>query len=635
MPSKTIKKTLSLASLTSEGTVGKVSVHSEGTMVNPQSTSDQSSQTAVIHEEEARSFHRTLNGKIFQRDIRDIFAMLILGLELKESKSKKFTLSKSYPFSFTIEDALEKMKDLNISIELSKTVASFSYKFPPDVALTLLDRFFLAKLIHCPADRTRSTPKPHVSLQPTPKGLALVQTFYDRIASKASDHPEVLQSNLNTMDLFLFDRDLSNDRILYSRYFIHLLFATLMGPKPNIWTPNAAPDPIPEQGAKPSSPTLFACGYNGEQGFSFSQFQIEKSEGMKSTHKKDSKLDEPRISPLYHRYFTNPESGSHVQYYVSDVGVRLCKDKTFTFKEPNVTFEYSVSGKAIHQWLMDCTDILNPSDACQVAGCLISTGLIKNVNPLGKQGFVPERDSFYRLTKLGRKVCQWDKDQAKKRSTSVSEFLKNPKKTVKEIKLGDILKDPGTRLQFRRHLNKEYCLENLDAYLQLTEFAKVYESVENLQNLRLKPSQESIVKRIDTQLETLRSTCLSTAYQIYITFLSPEAPFNVNIDYKLRAEIANLMTYSKASEAEESPFDTPVPSPTDEKDVSKDNDDWPVPAKEEKTETSSAEETPDIKQTLKDISSLFNQVSTHLYRLMESDSIPKFASSSLVDNLVY
>ena len=119
----------------------------------------------------------------------------------------------------------------------------------------------------------------------------------------------------------------------------------------------------------------------------------------------DSK--EMATSPFHHRYFTNPESDAHSQYYVSSVGVRLLKDK-IVLVGPNksVTVDYCISGKAIYQWILDCTDIINPNHAHEIARLLVKHNLIKPVSFSSSLSF--SRDAFYQLSTLGLALSLWD-----------------------------------------------------------------------------------------------------------------------------------------------------------------------------------------------------------------------------------
>ena len=101
------------------------------------------------------------------------------------------------------------------------------------------------------------------------------------------DYPEILTAiDFNTMSLFKFERDLSTDKILYSEYFLHLLFNLLMGPKPNIWTASNKPDPLPET-------SLISKDKYG----SFNKIFLSNWVTSKSGHRAVSVLQTTRVKP--------------------------------------------------------------------------------------------------------------------------------------------------------------------------------------------------------------------------------------------------------------------------------------------------------------------------------------------------
>lgn len=388
------------------------------------------SKTSILHEATHHKFSRTSSGRIFEKDIKDIFSLLIISLRLERDGLTNYLfnsppiiklhkpLRKSYPYSFSLESAIEKMKDLQLDVELVNTVTCISYSFKSEVSLALIEQFYKARLLHSPADRTRSGAKSNVALQPTPKGIAIVQEFCERIGMEREEFPEVLLAHdFNTMELFNFDRDTRSDRILYSEYLLYLLFNLMMGPEPNVWTPSNTQDALPSLNFSDSESfdKLYKVFSNSQdaknakqnnddssdvEGFSFTSYRhFSKTHQSSETHSvTDSK--EMATSPFHHRYFTNPESDAHSQYYVSSVGVRLLKDK-IVLVGPNksVTVDYCISGKAIYQWILDCTDIINPNHAHEIAKLLVKHNLIKPVSFSSSLSF--SRDAFYQLSTLG------------------------------------------------------------------------------------------------------------------------------------------------------------------------------------------------------------------------------------------
>ena len=634
----------------------------------------------TLHERVQTGFLRTPSGKIYERDIKDIFSLLMICLKLDEcsnfSKVKLNPLHKLYPFTFYLDKALETMQNLKVCVEQSSTTTSISYSINRDLSLALVKKFYEAKLIHSAAQRTRAEPKHNVPLQPTPKGVALLHSYCKRIGMKNADFPPILKSNFNSMNLVQFDRDPVTDRILYSEHLIQLLFKKMIGMEPNIWGVKNEPDQI-----------ITIDTMNEEEAFEFfdvamgsgTLYSFEGNNDWKIAEHVNSRTSEignktpgAIISPFYHRYFSNPESDSHVQYYVSSVGVRHFAFNVFKTKGTEVVLNNCLSGKAISQWLTDCSDILNPYHAKELGNLLLRYNLIEPILfPPSKScavRFIADRDCFYSISQLGEKVGDWSKFLRgedistqgvknivevnllgsclhKLNSTDEDFFAASTNANLSKILLKEIIKDPGTKFLFKSHLEKEYCSENLDAYLQLRQFeVKVTTLGKLLQynSVTSDPNNDNI----HFQIEKLSNACLSQAYHIYFTYLSLDSPFVLNIDYKLRAKISSIMvTY--ASTVQES-IDNGEKIEEIQEVVSPEANSSQDPfflARNKSVSTGSYEKSELLETRLElaqsdknkvgrvliclsEIRIVFSEISRDIYHLMEVDSYPKFLSSS-------
>ncbi|EMG47990.1 hypothetical protein G210_1526 [Candida maltosa Xu316] len=595
--------------------------------------------SSVLYEATHHKFNRTKNGKIFEKDLKDIFSLLIISLKLKRDSSLNIIstplikisnpLSKKYPFSFSLDEAMESMKKMDLSIESTNTITHISYNFKPDISLLLVTQFFKARLLHSPADRTRNEPKSNVVLQPTPKGLAIVQQFCERVGLPKADFPEILLANdFNTMELFKFDRDLNTDKILYSEYFLHLLFNTMMGPKPNVWTPSNKPDSVLPK-ALLENEKFDNLNYSDkipETGFSFSKFQDPGTGKNKNGTSSTSSHKSTIISPFHHRYFTNPESDSHTQYYVSSVGVRLLKNKEILINpDKSITVDYCISGKAICQWIIDCTDIMNPKQSSEIASLFLKVGLIKHVIESNNDF---SRNDYYQITTFGQSISQWNiSNDAKTNAEEVAE------KNNLNLTLEDVLSDPGMKFQFRKHLARDFCVENLESFTQLKQFDKKYRIWKNLKQFSKDNAQYHGSVNIDQRLDELQKSCMSIAYQIYNTYLSNDAPYVVNIDFKLRSKIIALMTSQEHDSADDESMKY-LQTPTEEHGSSlMFSNDFEPPA--ETKELTLEEEMQLQEDNLAEIANLLGQIRNQIYRLMEKDSIPKFLDMLAFGNVTF
>lgn len=607
----------------------------------------------VVHHTTSHSLAKTQNGKIVSSNIEDIYSVLLLCLDLKEEKSLKpgfFGLSFSnFPFSFTFQQAIEICPNLKVVVKKTNTFeACFTYNIKEKLARKLMKVFITAKLLHSPVHRTKHVlDLPCTILQPTPKGVAILQMFIKKNGIPKNPFPSILKSNFNTLELYTFERSVNNDRIYTSDLGIELLFIRCMGEKPNVWSLDNCEDEIDTyygddiliESHYIRSNSKIAhnerdCTKDDDflnfQNFSFSDIQLNFDEniddifcdkgfsdiitesdkkGKLSLFKKLMKANKCNteewqtkknqgkiISPFSHKFFNNPESDAHVQYYVSNKGLRLFQPKNIDKVEAS---EYFFSGKALAQWLMDCCEVFFPYEVNLFGQQFTRLGLIESIDNGHKAAqFKSGRLNLYRLTPKGNSIVCWNKGENQplksshefrylessisifeKASTKTSENLnlncpssdysfksiQSHNSTVKEVKskpttrtntdeevtLVDILNDAGLRHLFRAHLEEEYCAENFDCYNSLKFFKKDMKVLRNkllTQDKRSNNSQSDTVKMLpstkDFHITTkIANHCLSNAYNIFGSYLVKNAPFEVNINYELKEDIADIMAH--------------------------------------------------------------------------------------------
>ncbi|EJS42645.1 sst2p [Saccharomyces arboricola H-6] len=530
----------------------------------------------TLHELSSKNFSRTPNGLIFTNDLKTVFSIFLICLDLKEKKyindAKSFLFTpftKHYQFSFSYQEAIEAMGQLELKVDMNTTCINVSYNIKPSLAHHLLTLFMSSKLLHTPQDRTRSEPKEKVLFQPTPKGVAVLQKYVRDIGLKRI--PDILLSSFNSMKLFTFERSSITDSIIHSDYLIHILFTKMMGSKPNVWSPTNPKDWLP------SLSSLLEYT-NNDDTFTFEKPKPEQ--GWQSQIESIDINDLKRVSPLAHRFFTNPDSESHIQYYVSNTGIRLFQDKAFGTSKKTI-IKYCFTTKAIWQWIMDCTDIMHVKEAVSLAALFLKMGLIVPVLLLpsraDKKKFQISRSSFFTLSKFGWDLISWkycmsDNIRAPNGntidlgSTFTGHVTTRDEKTILDEndgfaqdvfissssrslnKLDCVLNDPGMRYLFRRHLEREFCVENLDVFIEIKRFLKkmtVLKKLIDSKHVSKKPgtssSKNTIIKTIDSALMKQANECLEMAYHIYSSYIMIGSPYQLNIHHSLRQNISDIM----------------------------------------------------------------------------------------------
>lgn len=693
------------------------------------------------------NLRRTPNGLIFTEDLKTVYSIFLICINLKSNpdESKGFLsgiFNKSYPYSFSMKTAIITMKHLEIKASSNVTCINLSYCIKEPLARYLLTTFMEAKLLHTPADRTRNEPKEKVLLQPTPKGVAILTKYCKDIGLRKI--PDILLSELNSITLFTFERSSITDSLIHSDKLLHILLIKIMGDGPNIWTPDMRPDKLPALSQLlENSNDIFTFEHTVEyfnekfleypNQSSFSQLSTNDKNNMEqengehtirantlsndnvnnifSHHNKanwfeqipESILDDPnRKSPLAHKYFTNPDSDAHVQYYASDTNLRLFYNKQFT--NPNINVKYCFTSKVLWQWLMDCTDIMYPREAIALSALFLKLGLICPI--IGKPSnvksgkFCISRCSFFTLSNIGWNLIHWnncykkcnegsklvtddidkgcidDKKNYNEDETgsigvhvkgkvveieidsmgsfntvqsSVEETM-NKDKNTELPNLEELLSDPGMRYLFRKHLEKEFCVENLDVYLMIKKFLKRMTILKkyiddtgfksNYKYKQRSVHHQKIIATRDSALYQQANECLEMAFQIYSCFIMKGAPYQLNLDHKLREEISSVILSPHSPMKEY--FDT------NERVVDDSNKD----GLENRTNMSESESIDKSRDILTDLRSnqyhnkissiililkqlypLFEEVGVIIYRLMEIDSLSKFYNSKEFEDL--
>lgn len=643
----------------------------------------------TLHEAITKRFEKTPNGEMFSKDLKTIFCTLIICLNLTATKTSKITelLSRHFPYSFSVNEAIEKMSNLSLSIETKATSTTMSYQMKPELANSLLVKFMDAKLLHTPADRTRSEPKNDVLLQPTPKGVAVIYNFCKKSGFKKSELPEILSSDFNSMILFEFERSSTTDLILFSEYFINLLFIKFLGDEPNVWGPKNPHDELPPLSIFMDNFENKEFDFSLQQSFDFIS-DISTNNNAKQQHHENkllkfNKKPKAKEPPFAHHFFTNPESDSHVQYYVSNKGVRLYKD--YKFGDKPIKIDYCFNAKAAWQWLMDCTDIMYPKEASRILEMFYKYGLISPIilapsTSKSSSKIMPIKSSFYTLSKNGFEISHWNKKVLNIRVANGSEIIndtsclilssqivsnvsdddfsseENEEDGVKELTLKQTLTDPGIRYLFRTHLEKQYCAENLDVYLNIRTFKKkLYMLKTFMESHKASGEPDDETVRINCKEIVVRfiNECLSLAYNIYSSYISVGATYQLNIEHGLREEITSIMTHPKSpvrasffssDAASELPAwggslqgnacDALQGKPSRRTDSNRKKLSIDILASRiEFVESPTIPKTPTAEELsqslfiLKKLSPLLDKVSRNIYRLMENDSFPKFLSS--------
>ncbi|KAI0905664.1 RGS-domain-containing protein [Ustulina deusta] len=256
-------------------------------------------------------------------------------------------------------------------------------------------------------------------------------------------------------------------------------------------------------------------------------------------------------------------------------GVKMAGERKINGKVYKDTF----TGKGCSDWLMDCCTTVDRRETYEMASLFVEYELMESVQPdraymatsPSAAIFQPTKNAIYQLTTRGKEIL----NGTGRGRTSESEGLgasgrPGVARDSNTQRLDKILNDAALRLLFRENLRETHCEENLSFYLDVEEFVR--SCCGAIKSAQKNPTSTSMdgIKEIMAQ-----------AYGIYNAFLAPGSPCELNIDHQLRSNLATRMTKAVGQDVA-------------------------------------------MIDTLHEVMALFEDAQNAVFKLMASDSVPKF-----------
>lgn len=273
---------------------------------------------------------------------------------------------------------------------------------------------------------------------------------------------------------------------------------------------------------------------------------------------------------------TSSDSDSLSDYYNGLIGVKMARER----KILDHVYKNSFTGKAAVDWLMDCCTTVDRREVYEIAELFVSHGLVESVledkvfvhqNP-GAVRFQPTKNAVFTLSEKGERVAGWRPDEPHSEDTHTPTKSSNGKKdrgTPRDSnnnRLQVIVNDAALRLLFREFLRDTHCEENLAFYLEVRDFTISYDRADRAGSF--------------VRADAIREN-LAAAYGLYNAFLAPGSPCELNIDHNLRNSLAGRMTRAVGDDR-------------------------------------------DMLHGLQEVVQLFKEAQASVFKLMSSDSVPKF-----------
>ncbi|KAJ7229040.1 regulator of G protein signaling domain-containing protein [Mycena pura] len=542
----------------------------------------------------------TKRGRPYLKDTLDLFATLIVSLQLGPHKQ----FFKTFANSFSTDEAAQNLASLKFSqsnrgpdprepSRVVTTTTTTTFSMTREMAKAMSQHFMDARLIENATDPSSNLFKERGVYVLTPKGLHVLERFISKNGINADHLQSVFVSQPICIKLLHLERRSSDDEIIVTQSVITALFRRFVGRQPNYAPQTSAPMDAFQK-------------YN------------ERSRGAPLMDVTD------RAQPL---------QGKSQQVH-----------------------KYCFAAITALEWLCDFTSVVGREEAAEMAAQFVRFGLITLVSDKRKnndsaiiftvRGSTPGGNSpvsqhgefrctakaIYKITDEGRRVAHWDAsrgaldspnsstanlstsrssidepDHGKKptdakihRRISIAEKLNyEAHKGSKESntdRLKYILDDPALRSLFREFLKGNFCEENLSFWLEVEDFKRKFNITSSA--IAVVPAGGKPLRNTPGQaaMEKHHESLINTAFFIYNKYLAPSSQCELNIDHGLRNELSKYLE-DVVSTMSGKVFQGQVDP-----------------------EQANAFNATQLQTMIR----LYERIQTHVFRLMATDSVPKF-----------
>ncbi|EWZ81441.1 regulator of G protein signaling domain-containing protein [Fusarium oxysporum f. sp. albedinis] len=273
--------------------------------------------------------------------------------------------------------------------------------------------------------------------------------------------------------------------------------------------------------------------------------------------------------------------GKKGPYSEGAAGIRLQPERKVNGK----TYHDTCTGQVIAEWLRDNTTCVDLREAVNMATHFVHYNLIESVTTdmaymnqfAACKLFQPTPIAIYQLSQRGQDLVETSSSsRCSSQGKTDSSSAKGGVNESNRHKLEKILLDPTLRLLFRENLRETYCEESLAFYEQADEIIR-----------DSKAMLETMLK--DKKGDDAANELLSQAHVVFNTFLAPGSPREVNVNHKIRSSLAQRMTKAQALDAT-------------------------------------------VSDTLKEVTSLLETAQDAVFKLMATDSVPKFLNNPAAES---
>ncbi|KAF8897172.1 regulator of G protein signaling domain-containing protein [Infundibulicybe gibba] len=540
----------------------------------------------------------TKRGRPFLKDTLDLFATLIVSLQLAPHKQ----FFRTFPNSFSTDEAAQNLASLKFSqsnrgpdprepSRVVTTTTTTTFSMTREMAKAMSQHFMDARLIENAADPSSNLFKDRGVYMLTPKGLHVLERFITKNGINSDHLQQVFSSQPICIKLLHLERRSADDEIIVTQAVITALFRRFVGRSPN----------YPPQASGPLDP--------------FQRYN-ERSKGvalMDVTERAQPLLGK---SQQHHKHFVGREEAAEMAAQFVRFGlISLVSDKRknndsaiiFTVRgsapggNSPVTQhgEFRCTAKAIYK-ITDEGRRLAHWDGSRPLGAVDSpNGSSANLTSGGRSsvdGSMSESGSETPKKQGSEGKIHRRISMAEKLNANYEAAEKKGNKESNTGRLRYILEEPALRSLFREFLRGNFCEENLSFWLDVQDFKRKFNITSSA--MAVNPSPRQGVKNTPGQaaMEKHHESLINTAFVIYNTYLAPSSQCELNIDHGLRNELAKYLEEVVTSLTGKA-FQGRV-----------------------EPEQATAFNATQLQMMIR----LYERIQTHVFRLMATDSVPRF-----------
>ncbi|KAK8864196.1 hypothetical protein IAR55_001442 [Kwoniella newhampshirensis] len=576
----------------------------------------------------------TRRGRPYVKDTHDLFCTLVVSLEFDTHRS----FFKTYPNSFTTDGACANLSSLKFSqsqrsadpkdpTRIVTTTTTTTFSMSREMAKGMCQHFMDSHLIENAIDLGSGTFKDRGIYMLTAKGLHILERFVTKNGISADHLLKIFASQPICMKLLHLERRSQDDEMIVTRGVIEVLYRRFAGREPNL-----------------------------------------------------TRLNEDELQAYYHSRFYMKAPPLPPGETLDRANGMIVRKVAASGEKKEAPDEYWFSALSAIDWILDYTSATGADEAADILGQFVRYGLIILVSDKGrvKEGnmvvtvraggagggaggimqeaeFRATEKAIYKFTKEGIQTAKWHEASSgakngsglttapskpnlqtpdssvslnKSRSsaeaspsaqiqrrTSISDRFRsdfditgvpggdNHVKDSHTARLKQILEEPALRSLFREFLRVNFCEENLSFWLDVQDFKRRFHTTSSA--VATPGTGKGGKAGGQAAMEKHQQDLIAMAFVIYNTYLAPASPCELNIDHNLRAELIAYMNQITADK------DAGIKGHIE----------------------------PGIGNTLhasqlQTLVKLYERIQVYIFRLMATDSVPKFCKTERFINLM-